>query len=93
MVLDATPFLCPFITALDIFTLRKDIAKQHYNNILLNVLDNASLAVYQLAFIGHWLVMGLKTNNSLVDTWLSKMEWPSRTVCLSQPLATLRSTS
>ncbi|CAM6059324.1 unnamed protein product [Sphagnum tenellum] len=65
--------MCPFIVASDIFTL-KDIAKQHYNNIKLNVPDNASLSVYQATLGGHWLVMGLKTNNSLVDVQLSKME-------------------
>ncbi len=46
MVLDVAPLLCPFTTTLDIFTMRKDIAKQHYNNAGLNILDNASLAVY-----------------------------------------------
>jgi len=54
--------------------LRKDTAKQHCNNVGLNVLDNASLAIYQANLAGHWLVMGLKTNNSLVNVWLSKME-------------------
>jgi hypothetical protein len=74
MALDAALLLCHFITALDM--LRKDIAKQHYNNVGFNVLDNASLAIYQAALGGHWLVMGLKINNSLVDVWLSKMEAP-----------------
>jgi hypothetical protein len=32
------------------------------------------LAVYQAALAGHWLVMGLMTNNSPVDVRLSKME-------------------
>jgi hypothetical protein len=59
---------------LNIFTLKKDIAKTHCNNTKLNVLDNAPLAVYQATLDGHWLVMGLKTNNSHVDAWLSKME-------------------
>jgi hypothetical protein len=44
--LDAALLLCPFIIALNIFTLKKDIAKIHYNNVGLNVPDNASLAVY-----------------------------------------------
>jgi hypothetical protein len=46
MALDVAPLLCPFITALDIFTLRKDIAKQHYNNARLNIPGNASMVVY-----------------------------------------------
>jgi hypothetical protein len=29
---------------------------------------------YQATLTGHWLVMGLKTNSSHVDTRLSKME-------------------
>jgi hypothetical protein len=32
------------------------------------------LAVYQAALAGHWLVMGLKTNISPIDAWMSKME-------------------
>ncbi len=56
-----------FIVASDIFTLKKDTTKTHYNNIGLNVLDNAPLAE-------HWLVMGLKIDNSHVDTHLSNME-------------------
>jgi hypothetical protein len=63
-----------FTIALNIFTLRKDTTKQHYNNIRLNVLDNASLAIYRATLGGHWLVMGLKTDSSHVNTWLSKME-------------------
>jgi hypothetical protein len=74
MVLDVAPLLCPFTTTLDIFTLRKDTTKQHYNNIELNVPDNASLVVYQVALAKHWLVMGLKTENSPIDAHLSKME-------------------
>ncbi len=35
---------------------------------------HASLAVYQATLVEHWLVMGLKTNNSPVDARLSKME-------------------
>jgi hypothetical protein len=38
--------LCPFIVMSDIFTLMKDTAKMHYNNVELNVLDNAPLLVY-----------------------------------------------
>ncbi len=30
--------------------------------------------LYQAALAGHWLVMGLKTNNSPIDVRLSKME-------------------
>jgi hypothetical protein len=70
MALDATPLLCPFIVVLDIFTLKKDIANMHYNNVP----NNAPLAVYQAALAGHWLVVGLKTKSSLVDARLSKME-------------------
>jgi UDP-3-O-[3-hydroxymyristoyl] glucosamine N-acyltransferase len=32
------------------------------------------MVVYQVALVGHWLVMGLKTDNSSIDMWLSKME-------------------
>jgi len=46
MVLDAAPLLCSFIIMLDIFMLKKDTTKTHYNNARLNVLDNAPLAVY-----------------------------------------------
>jgi hypothetical protein len=74
MVIDTTPLLCPFTIASDIFTMKKDITKTHYNNAGFNVPDNASLAVYQAALAEHWLVMGLKTNNSPVDARLSKME-------------------
>ncbi len=45
MALVVAPLLCPFIVALEIFTL-KDIAKMHCNNAEFNVLDNAPLAVY-----------------------------------------------
>jgi len=38
MVLDATLLLCPFIVVSDIFKLKKDTAKTHYNNTGLNVL-------------------------------------------------------
>ncbi len=74
MALDVTSLLCPFTIVSDIFTLRKDTAKQHCNNARFNVPDNASLAVYQVALVGHWLVMGLKTDSSPVDVRLSKME-------------------
>jgi hypothetical protein len=47
--------------------LKKDIVKMHYNNVGLNVLDNAPLVVYHATLAGHWLVMGLNTNSSLVD--------------------------
>jgi sporulation-control protein spo0M len=74
MALNATPMLCPFTIASDIFTLKKDIAKTHCSNVELNVPDNAPLTVYQVALARYWLVMGLKIDNSLVDTRLSKME-------------------
>ncbi len=74
MTFNATLLLCPFTTVLDIFMLRVDTAKQHYNNVGLNVLDNASLVVYQATLAEHWLVMGFKTDNSPVDAWLFKME-------------------
>jgi hypothetical protein len=67
MTFNATLLLCPFTTVLDIFMLRVDTAKQHYNNVGLNVLDNASLVVYQATLAEHWLVMGFKTDNSPVD--------------------------
>jgi hypothetical protein len=47
MALAIAPLLCPFTVVSDIFMLKKDIAKTHYINIGLNVLDNAPLAVYQ----------------------------------------------
>ncbi len=74
MALVATLLLCPFNVALDIFTLKKDITMTHNNNTELNVPDNAPLTVYQVALAKHWLIMGLKTNNSPIDAWLSKME-------------------
>jgi hypothetical protein len=81
MAVDAALLLCPFTTTSDIFTLKKDTAKQHYNNakqhcnnIRFNVPNNATLAVYQEALAGHSLVMGLQTDSSLVDVRLSKME-------------------
>jgi hypothetical protein len=52
---------------LDIFTLKKDITMTHNNNTELNVPDNAPLTVYQVALAKHWLIMGLKTNNSPID--------------------------
>jgi hypothetical protein len=73
MALDVAPLLCPFIVASDIFTL-KDTAKMHYNNVGLNVPNNASLAIYQAALARHWLVIGFKTNSSPIDARLSKME-------------------
>jgi hypothetical protein len=74
MALDAAPLLCPFTVASDIFTLKKDTAKTHCNNIKLNVPDNAPLEIYHAALARHWLVMGFKTDNSSVDARLSKME-------------------
>jgi hypothetical protein len=61
--------LCSFTVASDIFTLKKDTTKTHCNNVGLNV-----LAIHQAALAGHWLIMGLNTDSSLVDTQLSKME-------------------
>jgi hypothetical protein len=52
MVFDVAPLLCPFTVASDIFTL-KDTAKTHYNNVRLNVPDNAPLTVYQATLVGH----------------------------------------
>jgi type IV secretory pathway protease TraF len=49
MALATALVLCPFTVASDIFTLKKNIAKMHYNNIRLNVSDNAPLAIYQVA--------------------------------------------
>ncbi len=46
MVLDVTSLLCLFTTTSDIFTLRKDAAKQHCNNVGFNIPDNASLVVF-----------------------------------------------
>jgi hypothetical protein len=54
--------------------LRKDTTKQHCNNAMLNVPDNASLVVYQATLARHWLVMGLKIDSSPIDARLSKME-------------------
>ncbi len=54
--------------------LKKDTSKTHCNNAKLNVPNNAPLAVYQATLVGHWLVMGLKTDNSPVHAQLSKME-------------------
>jgi hypothetical protein len=46
MALDAAPLLCPFTVTSDIFMLKKEFAKTHYNNAEHNILDNAPLAVY-----------------------------------------------
>jgi hypothetical protein len=48
MALDATSLLCPFTVASNIFMLKKDTAKQHCNNVGLNVLD-----IDQAALVGH----------------------------------------
>jgi hypothetical protein len=74
MAPNVAPLLCPFTIASDIFTLKKDTAKMHCSNVGFNVPDNAPLVVYQVALVGHWLVMGLKTDSSPIDTRLSKME-------------------
>ncbi len=52
VALITAPLLCPFIVMSDIFML-KDTAKTHCNNARLNVLDNASLAIYQVPLVGH----------------------------------------
>jgi hypothetical protein len=74
MALATASLLCPFTIALDIFMLKKDIAKTHCINAGFNVPDNAPLAVYQATLAGNWLVMGLKTNSPPIDAQLSKME-------------------
>jgi hypothetical protein len=74
MALDVVSLLCLFIAASNIFMLKKDVAKQHCDNVGLNIPNNASLAVYRAAVAEHWLVMGLKTDNSHVDARLSKMQ-------------------
>ncbi len=74
MALNAALLLCPFTITSNIFTLKNVTAKMHYNNTELTVPDNAPLVVYKAALAGHWLLMGLKTNNSPVDVRLSKME-------------------
>ncbi len=78
MVLDVTSLLCPFTVASNIFMLKKDTSKQHYNNVRLNIPDNASLAVYlaiyHAALVENWLVMGVKIDSSPVEMQLSKME-------------------
>jgi hypothetical protein len=68
------PLLCPFIVVSDIFALKKNIAKTHCKNAGFNVPDNAPLSIYKAALAGHWLVMGLKIDNSSVDVRLSKVE-------------------
>jgi hypothetical protein len=94
MALDATPLLCPFTVASDIFTLKKNITKTHCNNVGLNVPYNAPFAVYQATLAGHWLIMGFKIDTSPVDARLSKMEAAIEHITsLSWLLATLRSTS
>jgi hypothetical protein len=74
MVLAFAPLLCPFTITSNIFTLKNDIAKTHYNNTDHNIPDIVPLSVYQAALDRHWLVMGIKTNNSPVNARLSKME-------------------
>ncbi len=53
MALAVALLLCPIIIASDILLLKKDNAKTHCNNIRLNVLNNAHLAVYQAALPRH----------------------------------------
>ncbi len=73
-VLDVAPLSCPFIVVSNIFTLKRDIIKQHCDNAGLNIQNNASLAVYQAALARHYLVMSFTTESSLVNARLSKME-------------------
>ncbi len=47
------PLLCPFIVMSDIFTLKKDTTKTHYNNVGLNVLGHAPMLVYRAALAKH----------------------------------------
>jgi hypothetical protein len=54
--------------------LKKDTTKMHCNNVELNVPKNAAFVVYQVALMGHWLVMGFKIDSSPIDARLSKME-------------------
>jgi hypothetical protein len=74
MALATAVLLCPFIVASDIFMLKKDTAKTHCINVGLTVPDNAPLVVYQVALVGNWLVLGLKTDSPPIDARLSKME-------------------
>jgi hypothetical protein len=67
MVLDVALLLCPLTIVSNIFTLKKDTTKTHCNKAELNVLNIVPLAIYQAALPGHWLVMGFKMDNSLVD--------------------------
>ncbi len=67
MVFATALLLCPFIGASNIFMLKKDTTKTHYNSAGVNVPHNAPLVIYQVALAEHWLVMGLKTDSSLVD--------------------------
>ncbi len=53
MAFNVTPLLCPFTVASDIFTLKRDTTKMHYNNVGLNVPNNAPMAVYQAALVRH----------------------------------------
>jgi hypothetical protein len=53
MAFVAALLLCPFTITSNIFTLKKDTTKTHYNNVGLNVPDNAPLAVYQAALAEH----------------------------------------
>jgi hypothetical protein len=46
MALDVAPLLCPFTIASDIFSMKKDTTKTHYNNAKLNIPNNAPMAVY-----------------------------------------------
>ncbi len=74
MALVATLLLCPFIITSNIFTLKKDIAKTHYNNAGLNIPDNAPLGGLpsnpSQALVSH----GPQDWQLTCDVRLSKME-------------------
>ncbi len=46
MALASTLLFCLFTIAMNIFMLKKDTAKTHYNNVGFNLPDNALLVVY-----------------------------------------------
>jgi hypothetical protein len=52
MACDVALLLCPFTAVSKKFTL-KDTTRQHCNNVELNVPNNASLVVYQVALAEH----------------------------------------
>ncbi len=52
MALIATLLLCPSTVVSNIFTLKKDTTKMHYNNTKFNIPNNAPLAIYQATLVG-----------------------------------------